>query len=370
MKRSTPWKVAVVGCGSFATSQYLPNIAKTANTVLTAVCDIRTDIAEASCRRFGAQAWFASVEELVEKGDFDIAIDAASIPAHHHINKTILAAGKHLISQKPAALTVEELTEQIEIARRNRVKFSCVPIHMITPDMLMAEQIIRDGGIGRVLSAKCVSTHGGPEYFQYREADPSWFYEPGAGALYDMGVHALDKITGVMGPAKSVFCLAATARKVRTVRSGAFDGKSIRSDKIPDTYFITLDFGDDRIGFVDTGYTQLATRCPPLEIYGEKGVISFKPHDGVWPNPEVYIDSPAIGMRGWITPMDWVKSTRKPNFTQCCPLADLVEAIENDSEPVLSPEHARHVLEIMCAIPRSIEENRPVELHTTFTPFL
>ena len=96
MKKDTPWKVAVVGCGSFATGQYLPNISKTANAVLTAVCDIRTDVAEAACKRFGAKEWYGSVEELVEKGDFDIAIDAASIPAHDHINKTILSAGKHL----------------------------------------------------------------------------------------------------------------------------------------------------------------------------------------------------------------------------------------------------------------------------------
>ena len=68
MKKDTPWKVAVVGCGSFATGQYLPNISKTANAVLTAVCDIRTDVAEAACKRFGAKEWYGSVEELVEKG--------------------------------------------------------------------------------------------------------------------------------------------------------------------------------------------------------------------------------------------------------------------------------------------------------------
>ena len=279
----------------------------------------------------------------------------------------VLNAGKHLISQKPAATTVDNLTLQIETARRNNVRFACVPIHMMTPDMLMAQQIIRDGGIGDVLSVKCVSTHGGPEYFQYRDADPSWFYEPGAGALYDMGVHALDKVVGIMGPAKSVSCLAANARKRRTVRSGKFDGKLIASDKMPDTYFISLDFGNDRIAFVDTGFTQIATKCPPLEIYGSKGVISFKPHGGVWPNPDVYIDSPELGLRGWVTPQTWTASTRNPaHFTQCCCLYDLIQAIENDAEPILSPYRARHVLEITCATPEAIHPRAAVDLHTTF----
>ncbi len=368
MKKQGPWKVAVVGCGSFANSQYLPNISKTANAVLSCVCDIKPEVARQAAQKYGVPA-YNSVEELVQSGDFDIAIDAATIQAHDHINKTILKAGKHLISQKPPALTVKDITEQIEIAKKNNVKFACVPIHMITPDMLMAKQMVQDGAIGQILSVKCVSTHGGPEYFQYRAQDPSWFYEPGAGALFDMGVHALDKVTGIMGPAKSVYCLAANALKTRTVRSGAFDGKVIKTDYMPDTYFISLDFGNDRIGFVDTGYTQRASKCPPLEIYGDLGTISFKEHGGVWPNPDIYIDAPSIGVRGWMTPSTWTKSTRRPNFTQCCPLADVVDALENDTQPVLSPEHARHVLEIMCAIPLSIEKKAPIPLTTTFDPF-
>ncbi len=365
--RTAPWKVAIIGCGSFANGQYFPNISKTANAICTAACDIVPERADAACKRFNIPRAFYSVQDLIAHGDFDIAIDAASIPAHHDINMAVLNAGKHLISQKPAATTVDNLTLQIETARRNNVRFACVPIHMMTPDMLMAQQIIRDGGIGDVLSVKCVSTHGGPEYFQYRDADPSWFYEPGAGALYDMGVHALDKVVGIMGPAKSVSCLAANARKRRTVRSGKFDGKLIASDKMPDTYFISLDFGNDRIAFVDTGFTQIATKCPPLEIYGSKGVISFKPHGGVWPNPDVYIDSPELGLRGWVTPQTWTASTRNPaHFTQCCCLYDLIQAIENDAEPILSPYRARHVLEIMCAIPEAIQTRAAVDLHTTF----
>lgn len=360
------WKVAVIGCGSFANGQYFPNISKITHAVCVAACDIVPERAQAACAKFGIPNAYSSVQELLEKCDFDIAIDAASIQAHHEINMAVLAAGKHLVSQKPAATAVDQLTQQIELAKEKNVKFACVPIHMMTPDMLMAMQIIKDGGIGDVLSIKCVSTHGGPEYFQYRDADPSWFYEPGAGALYDMGVHALDKVVGVMGPAKYVSCLASNALKQRTVRSGNFDGKVIKTDMMPDTYFISLDFGNDKIGFVDTGFTQIATKCPPLEIFGSKGVISFKQHGGVWPNPDVYIDSPELGMRGWVTPQTWIKSTRLPNFSQCCCLADIVTAIEKDTEPILSPYRARHVLEIMCAIPEAIATRSAVELKTTF----
>ena len=52
--------------------------------------------------------------------------------------------------------------------------------------------------------------------------------------------------------------------------------------------------------------------------------------------------------------------------SQCCCLADMVDAIEKDRDPVLSAEHARHVLEIICKIPEAIKSGTTVELETTF----
>ena len=83
------------------------------------------------------------------------------------------------------------------------------------------------------------------------------------------------------------------------------------------------------------------------------------------PIPEVYIDAPEKGIRGWIEPMEWVKPPKKM-ISQCCCLADLIDSIENDKTPLLSPEHARHVLEIMCKIPEAIETGKTIELETNF----
>ena len=80
---------------------------------------------------------------------------------------------------------------------------------------------------------------------------------------------------------------------------------------------------------------------------------------------ELYCDCPGRGFRGWVEPDEWIKPPERL-LSQCCILRDLVEAIENDTNPVLSAEHARHVLEIMCAIPVALKERRAVELKTTF----
>ena len=104
------WKVAVVGCGLFANAQYFPYISRETNAVCVAAVDIIEDRAVAACEKYGIPNHYASVYELIEKCDFDIVIDAASIQAHHEINMAVLGAGKHLMSQKPAAPSVEQLT--------------------------------------------------------------------------------------------------------------------------------------------------------------------------------------------------------------------------------------------------------------------
>lgn len=359
------WKVAVIGSGFFANIQYFGNIEKEANAECVAAVDIIPERAQAACKKFGIPNWYESVYELIEKCDFDIAIDAASIQAHHEINMAVLKAGKHLISQKPAAPTVEMLTEQIELAKKMNVKFACVPVHPMRYDLNIAKQMMADGAIGDVYYAKCNLSHGGPEYFQYRDADPSWFFEEGAGALVDMGVHGLQIVTSIFGAAKRISCMAKVTTPEREVRSGEFDGKKIKSDKIPDQYVITLDFGGNKMALVDTGFSQKATKAPQLEIYGDQGTISFCEPYMENPIPEVYMDAPERGIRGWVKPNLWVKPPKKM-ISQCCCLGDIVDAIENDTSPVLSPEHARHVLEIMCKIPEAVKTGKTVELSTTF----
>lgn len=116
---------------------------------------------------------------------------------------------------------------------------------------------------------------------------------------------------------------------------------------------------------MDTGFAQKASKAPQLEIFGDLGTISFTQPYMSNPVPEVYIDSPEKGIRGWIQPMEGAKPPRKLQ-SQCCVLWDLIDAIEEDRAPVLSGERARHLEEIMCKIPEAIETGHPIELTTTF----
>ena len=359
------YKVAVIGCGFFANSQYFPNIAKEANASCVAAVDIVYERAEAACRKYGIPHAYHDVYELLRECDFDIAIDAASIQAHDEINRAVLSAGKHLISQKPAAPDVPTLTAQMELAKEKGVKFACAPIHPMRYDLNLARGWMQSGVIGRPYYAKCNMSHGGPEYFQYRDADPTWFYEEGAGALVDMGVHGLQIVTSLFGPAESLACTAITSTPLRHVRSGAFNGLEIKADLLPDQYLITLRFPGNRMALVDSGFSQKASKAPQLEIFGDAGTICFDRPYMTNPIPQVYMDDEKASIRGWMQPSPPEKVPAKLN-SQCCILRDLIDAIEQDREPVLSAAHARHVLEIMCKIPEAVRTGATLKLETVF----
>ena len=354
-------RLAVVGLGSIAIGQYLPELRNALRDQAVAVCDVRPDIARQVASQFGIPGAYDDFDALLAEADFHALVDTASIPAHFPLNLNALQAGKHVYSQKPFATTVEEATILIEEARRRGLKIAASPIHMLRPDVQEMRRLVQNGVLGKVSLVRCRSSHGGPEYFQYRDADPTWFHQPGAGPILDMGVHGLHQVTGILGPARSVTCLSGLSERVRVVRSGPFDGMEIRPE-VDDNTLIMLDFGDATFAVIDSSYCVKAARGPHLEVFGSAGTVSVNRRGGAGEPPfELYRDDRASGVRGWMVPQ--VRVDRVP---QAIGVLDLADAILEGREPVLSAAHARHVIEIMTKCLPAAREGRSLPLETTF----
>lgn len=352
-------KIALVGVGGIAVGQYIPQILQMPNAEIVALCDIMPERAADYAARFNIPHHYSSFEDMLKNEDFSVLVNTTSIQGGHFpLNKAALEAGKHVYSQKPFATSVEEATTLIDTARANNVRLAASPFHMLRPEIQEMKRLIDRGAIGKINFARIRSSHGGPEYWQYREVDPSWFHQKGAGPMYDMGVHGLHQITGLLGPAKSVACMSGISEKQRMVRSGAFDGKIIEPE-VDDLTLLMLDFGDSTFAFVDCSYCVKAAKGPGLEIYGSDGTLSASREDQ---SPfEIYLDDRDRGVRGWMTPM-----MRFQRAQQAVGVRDLMQAIDENRPPVLSPEHARHVIEIMNTCYEAAREGRTLPLHTTF----
>lgn len=183
--------------------------------------------------------------------------------------------------------------------------------------------------------------------------------------MLDMGVHGLHAVTGLLGPAKSLCCLSGISEKQRICRSGAFDGMVIEP-QVDDNTLVMLDFGDATFAFVDCSYCVRASQAPYLEVFGSKGTITIKPMYRSLGDDhlELYLDDMEAGVRGWTEPV--VRWPTPDQFEQSIGVKDLIDALEEDRDPVLTPEHARHVVEILSEYQTAAREGRTVPLTTTF----
>lgn len=358
------WKIGIIGCGDICEKVYLPQMSRLENAVPTAVFSKSPERAREIAEKFHIPQQYSDIDQMLEQGDFEIAMSIGAAEGRHEINRKILSAGKHLYSQKPFAQTAGQATEQIALAEKMGVKLSAAPVHMLRPELRRAKRMLDRGLVGDISLAKISMSHGGPEYYQMRASDPSWFYRQGTGALWDMGIHGITMLTGLLGPAREVSCMAAVSESERTVRGGPLDGLRVKSDMVADNYIVSMGFGS-KLGLVDTGYIQKASKTSgALEIYGSKGTLVIGGgvgYRGV-AKLEVYLDCPDLGVRGWMEPLP----DQEEDFFQCQCVSDLIEAIEKDKKPRLSPEHGRHVIEILEGAEQSIREKRIVPLGSGF----
>ena len=368
-----PLKLGVLGAGMIATNSYgvLPNLRHIPEKVeVVAIADPAFERAQEAQRTFRIPHAYSSLEEMLERADIDAVANLTPIPYHGATSLQILLAGKHVVSEKPLATTMEEADALIEAAARRDLTFVCAPPAMLAPYYQEVHRLIGEGTIGRVAFARVRSSHGGPAASAWPH-DSSWFYQKGSGPLFDMGVYGIHEITGILGPARRVVAFSGITEPVRTVRAGPFKGAQIEVTADDNTLFM-LDFGQSTFAVIDGTFNVNAAKSPKVEIFGRGGTININDarasRTGA-PPVEIYRVDAVPGVGGWITPESWTLSLAQKRYEQLerAILVDhLVDCVWEQRRPVLSAEHARHALEIMLKAMESARTGQAVELGTSF----
>jgi predicted dehydrogenase len=212
----------------------------------------------------------------------------------------------------------------------------CLPYNWSVP-YREAIRLLRAGAIGRLCQVRRRVAHGGPPR-------DSWFYNPEIarfGALFDMGVYAVSGITGLAGAAVSVIGL------VRTLEPGV---------RIDDNALLQLEFASGAIGNAETSWTQQAARENTV-LYGDEGTIVLPSEDR---GLELFSGrSAGPAGKGWFTP-------QMPRTPRDAAHRHFVRCLLEDRPPLGTPEHARHVVEIMLAAHASSDSGTRAQLATRF----
>jgi UDP-N-acetyl-2-amino-2-deoxyglucuronate dehydrogenase len=339
MKRRV--RFGIIGCGGIANGFHLKDLSQIEEAELVACADVRREAAEATAKRWGAGASYDNHRQLLDRDDLDAVIVATHHATHAAIAVDVLESGRHVLVQKPLTTKLEDAHRLVAAAEaRPRQKVQCLPFNW-TSGLSEAARLLKDGAIGRPCQSRRRIAHPGP-------GRDSWFYNPeiaGFGASFDMGVYAVSGLTALMGPAVSVSAL------VGTFEEGV---------RIDDNATWQLRFASGAFGTAETAWTELAHLEGTL-VYGTEGVLALNvpPH-----RSELRLFRRTGGVsfqsRGeWLT-------IEVPADPTAAPHRHFVQAILEDRPPLGTPQHARHVTEILLAGHESNRTGQRITLRTSF----
>ncbi len=246
-----PVRWAVVGTSDFALDWIARGISLSSNATVAAIVSRDAARGAAAARRFGAGHTFPSIDAIdttVVDGVFLV------LPAALHAEYAIAAArrGLHVISEKPMAPSVADCRRMIDAARAAGVVLAVAQCMEWTAPMVQARALLAQGAIGEVVTAGISASFTATP-------DPTWQHDDmpqrGAGALVDMGVHAVDGITRLLGPVRRVAALPGT-------RLPAYAGDRSAT--------LLLDFASGVHGVLQSHYTCYQNG---LELQGTEGRI-------------------------------------------------------------------------------------------------
>lgn len=370
-----PVGIGVVGCGDVARAVYLPGmhaLAQQGVVRLVAVCDQDEGRLAAATARYPEARGYRDDALMLGDAEVDVVVNLTPMQAHAACSLRAIAANKHVYSEKPLATTMEDADQIIEAARSAGVKLACAPVILLHPQVRQACRWVQNGTLGKISLVRARGSHGGPAWLYDFTTDPTWFYKPGGGPLFDLGVYPIHVLCAMLGPARRVSAFAGISHPVRDVRAGPFQGKRIEVE-IPDNVQIMLDFGDATFATLDATFTVLSAKGPRMEVYGDQGTLNLYSR-AEEPPYELYLDNPATGVRGWLSYEESYRGSLAPYLGgQVAPpwtfaegVRHLVHSITHDTEPLIGGNLARHILEIMLAALESAQSGRVVDLATTF----
>ena len=349
-------KVGVIGCGMVANS-YLNTLQKFAHVEFGACADLMQERAEQVAAEYGFQR-ASNVDELLAGDDSDLVLNLTIPAVHCEVNLAILESGKHVYSEKPLGIILEEAQLVLAKAKEKGLRVGCAPDTFLAGAQQQCRQLVESGAIGRPVAAfGAVSGHGPDAY----HANPHFFYEEGAGPMLDQGVYVITALLPLFGRVKTVSARAQIGVTARTVLTEQRFGEKI-GIKTPTHLVCALEYEEGGMANLMISWEIWASKLPNMEIYGTEGTMRL-PH---WNNYQSDFDLFTKEGGGG----DWQNiETGRPyvgGSYRGLGMADMAAAIIADRPHRASGERANHVLDIMEGLVRAAREDKPIEMTTPY----
>ena len=339
--------LGVLGCGSVFAGPYramIERLRATGRIEVRAVYDPDDRKRRGAAAHFGVDSEAADAAAVVESDGVDAVLVLTSMNEHGPLAALALETGKHVLVEKPMATSLEEAGRLVELGAKGPGLLVCAPHILLSPTFRAIHGAVRAGTVGRLLTARARYGWAGPWWGE-------WFYEPGGGSLFDLGIYNVTSLCALFGPARRVTALVGVVVPEREV-----NGRTIPV-QADDNAHVLIDFGDARFAAVTTGFTMQKYRSPAIELYGSEGTIQLLGDDWAPEGWELWRNDEA----------SWrLYPETDPHWQWTDGLRHLVDCVEQGRPTVTRPEHAYHALEIVLAAQAAARDGVTKEIESDF----
>lgn len=297
-------------------------------------------------RRTGARSATADWQQIAANPAIDaVYISATPETTHYPMARACLQAGKHVFLEKPIAMTLEQADELIALARTQQLKFTIGYSQRFNTKFAYVRRCVRDGSIGvpvSVLVSRHISRALGSKITGRTRLSPAAMES----------THDLDFVLWCLEPARPVRVYSQNNYGALKAASGA---------DVPDLQWINVTM-DSGVSFVVGGGWSLPPGYPNfsstwIEMVGTEGAVFVDDS-----HRDVVINTMKHGMQLPMSSMPGEQVEHVYAGPMAAETLHFLEAVVRDTPVMVTPEHARLVMELYIAADLSAETNLPVEL--------
>lgn len=358
-KKSAKLKVGIIGCGGIANGKHMPSLAKVKEAEMVAFCDIIVEKAEKAAKEFGTSdaKVYSDYRQLLKDKSIDVIHVCTPNKSHADITVDSLEAGKHVMCEKPMAKTAADAKRMVEAAKKTGKKLTIGYQNRYSAESLYLKKLCQENELGEIYMAKAHAIR--------RRAVPTWGVflneeEQGGGPLIDIGTHALDMTLWMMNNYKVKSVMGNVYYKLGKKKDAANAWGPWDPEKytVEDSAFgfITMENGATIILESSWAINYLQIGEAKTTLCGtEAGADMW---DGLRINGEkysrLYITKPDLSAGGVAF---YEGASDNPSDLEA---KMWIDCIINDTEPMVKPEEAYTVTEILEAIYESGKTGKAV----------
>lgn len=337
-------RIGIIGCGKIARVRHLPEYAANPHVELVAYYDKNPARAEEVAAQYGGIV-YETYFDMLKNPDVDAVSICVDNRSHAQIATQALYSGKHVLVEKPMAVTLAECESMVAAAERNGKQLMVGHNMRFDPVHRRAKELLDQGVIGDVITFRAVLGNAGPEGWSM---DGTWFFDKNKaamGALSDMGIHKIDLLQYLTGQK-----VIETTAKVLTLNKRDSNGELISVD---DNALCILRMSGGAVGTMAASWTIYGHECQSTCLYGTKGIMLIY-NDDAYP---IVIRDHQGNSTGYN-----LEDTRTGSGV----IDEFVDALTHDREPETSGREALTTMRAIFACIKSSEVSKTVSVNSDF----